>query len=151
MKKKHIWWGQTSYIAIPGQRCSSLLALISREYTQLVQRTTGTCTCTLYIHTCVYIHVRLCVYIHVMCFNRTLCFMDPALVLSVAPYPTLYMYMYNVHVHANLMYYIGWLYTRQKVVGCVGYTYNVHGLTVFRTTLENKYPDLWSVLIHVYQ
>ena len=26
MKKKHIWWGQTSYIAIPGQRCFELIS-----------------------------------------------------------------------------------------------------------------------------
>ena len=48
----------TLYIAIPGQRC--LLALISREYAQLVQRTTGlyTCTCIQHSHLCLqaYIH-----------------------------------------------------------------------------------------------
>ena len=37
--KTHIWWGQTSYIL--DSSVSSLLAVISREYTQLVQRTTG--------------------------------------------------------------------------------------------------------------
>ena len=44
--KKHIWWGQTSYMLYMYKRSldsavSSLLALISREYAQLVQCTTG--------------------------------------------------------------------------------------------------------------
>ena len=37
-EKKHIWWGQTSYIAIPGQRCFELISS-HQQYKYLVINT----------------------------------------------------------------------------------------------------------------
>ena len=45
MKKNHIWWGQTSYIAIPGQRCFELIS----------SRQQGICTACLAHHRFIYI------------------------------------------------------------------------------------------------